>query len=420
MNAINNDRKHLKNLKFLSKHKNNSIKTLSKRKSSRRVLNDHFNIEENHRNVINKDIMSTKSLKPMKLKVKTNKKFENKLKSKAMKKKISKRKVELSVTTDMTLNANNSQTSVKEQKTTDKSVVSELNDILSDDNTTDKNQKKNSEKVEKTVHTFNSLENKNKKTEKAIRKMTKRNDPNIDLLNDNLVENNAISDDISDDIIIYPNDDKIETKDEKQLNTNKDLDDWLRREFYENMAKTMATMRKKRSGNSLKDESDVINAIEDSEALADNIIAVDEDTEDNDNKDEESRNVGQFTDDSDNDYVIAALDDDIKDKLFANDVNDESDGRDDRNDFIDWENAKENVNSIKTKRSVPAYFGDLQENEESNEIDSKRFSRVYDNLESIEDSLLNEALDLIRETAAKGSQSEVISNKNWEQTRRRL
>ncbi|CAG2106690.1 unnamed protein product [Medioppia subpectinata] len=167
----------------------------------------------------------------------------------------------------------------------------------------------------------------------------KRSSPSMEqpLSDDSIDDNNNNNENI----ITYPIE-NIEEKSELRISEtpdkyNQQMDEWLRREYYENIAKALATMRRKRSEeefdfNPNNDENDGINAIEDSDFIADNLI--------------------------------------------ANDIK-ESD------------------------------------NEETNEIDidSQRFSRINTKLESIEDSLLSEAIGLIRETAQKGSQSEAESNK---------
>ena len=414
MDAIKIDSKRLKNVKNLSQHKNKSIKTLTKRKSGRRVLNDHFNIEESHLNVIKRDPKHIKS--SPKQKINSNKKIENKFTAKQLKKNIRKRKVESPVTTDQSSNTNQTNNEIQELKTTDKSIVNELNDILSDDNKNDKKETKQLEtKVENRTQKLSKPLNDNKGKD-LIKKKSKRSDPNIGSLTDDSNDKNENLDNMSEDIIINPIIDKIEeNRVENEAQTkNEDLNEWLRREFYENMAKTLATMRRKRSEDLLNDENDAINTIEETETIGDNIIAIDESDDKDFENNDQMKNYDKLSDDSNNDYVIAAIDDDIKDAILANNGNDGSDDNedDDNNDSdIDWNDMKEKSKTSKNKRSVSSYFGDLKDDIESNEIDSKRFSRVSDNLETIEDSLLNEALELIRETAEKGSKSEVNSNK---------
>jgi len=99
--------------------------------------------------------------------------------------------------------------------------------------------------------------------------------------------------------------------------------------------------------------------------------------------------------DTDDDYVIATEDDD------DSSIDDESVVTNDSND----KNKKR-----KRKRSVSPYFGRIQDNEDQNNNDiskeSEKFSHVDDRLKTIEDALITEALDLIRETAEKGTNTE--------------
>ncbi|CAG2166148.1 unnamed protein product [Oppiella nova] len=367
-------------------------------------------------------------------KSKSDQKFENKNnKQTKVKKVITKRKVESQMALDYMGVNNESKTSPKDLKTTDKTVVSELNDILSDDSKTEKyTQTKQNETNSGSNKTNESLSHtkRPKNTEiKEIKTKNKRSSPLTELsFNDKNDENNDNNNE-NENIIIYPVE-NIEEKSELKIGKtsdgespigNQQLDEWLRREYYENIAKALATMRKKRSEDSFdynlkSDDNYGINSIDDLNSIPDNLIAIDDSNEDNENeRPDNSLNKNNGKLDESDDYVVAAVEDDIEGN-DKNNENEDTNGRNERTDnesedSVIWDVIEEKSRQ-KKKRSVNSDVED-RDNDETNDIDidSQRFTRINTKLESIEDSLLNEAIGLIRKTAQKGSQSEAESNK---------
>lgn len=395
------------------------IKSVTKRKSGRRVLNDHFNVDENSNSITKSNYLRAKPLSDIRLeqKPKLNKNIENKLKKSIKKRREVKAEMEVNGEPSLASDLNRTSEMQNGLRTTDKIVANELKDILSDDNSSDKNPKP------KTAKTFDLKDIRNKRNSKESREIM---EPIKDLQTGFLVKRKAkrngdsadtlplesMSDGDSDLAIIQQREDRTvdnEDSDANKWRKKQNTDEWIRKEFYENIAKTLATMRKKRSY-----DNQEFDDIEDSVADSDQLIAIDESGEDKDGFNPNPTQVGRRTTDDSDDYVIAAIDDDKypQSPNIVNDDNDNTQEGDEDNDGFDWQELEEK-SKLKIKRSADSYFGDLEAGEETNDIniDSDRFTRINTKLESIEDSLINEAMDLIRETAAKGSQSEAQNSR---------
>ncbi|XP_054159262.1 protein PFC0760c-like [Oppia nitens] len=429
-----------KNNNFLNSHKTNGIinsNTKPKHKSGRRVLTDHFHIEEdiidNNKNLITKrDIIKklspiSKNSKKLNLnkKSKTTKnqlnfKHINKSQTLTKKKSITKRKAENKVIEIKSLSNNKNNKTSKFETTinTDKSIVSELYDILSDDN-------KNNEKIITQLKSIdkNTSKNDNKSQPKEIlikndtevkyiKKVSKRSNLKDQTNNEDIVDNGSDYNIENDNQIIYPIetiDDKtevtVENTSEDQLPiNNKEMNDWLRKEYYETIAAALATMRRKRSNdindNDVQNDEDLddFTNINNIETKNEDLIAINQ------------NNKKQPFDDKDDDYVIATLYDDNEDDTdIINDNNREDNNE--KDDSIIWEPIQYNNNNVKqkTKRSVNSI--DESDSEETNDIDLQRFSHINSKLESIEDTLLSDALELIDGSARRGSHTEAENNK---------
>jgi hypothetical protein len=412
----NNDFKIIKqHVEDLAKQRTGLSKTKIKRKSTRRVLNDHFNIQENiaviDRNTkpaviensrnSNASLVSPHSSSSSKTSFSSQKTGEKNMKQKELKKSIKKR---TPVMIDNSSVHNESKMKSNELKATDKNLMSELTNILADDN---KNEKSNinTNQIKKNPKNDSQSppEHQTKQSLNLIKKKNKRSNSNeLYISQDN---NNDEND------LIYPNENKAEEvksvseSENEWQTTNEDFDEWLRKEYYKNIAKTLATMRRKRSKSAdlfaddyETDGSDAMDSREDS--IGENLISIDEGDENNEDdiNNNDSKNSEKVDDESDDDYVIATQDDD------------ESPDKDIDESLI-WSDIEDKNKNHKSKRSVSSYFGEIDDNIETNDIDSGRFAHTDKKLEVIEDALISEALDLIRETARKGSQSEAESRK---------
>jgi hypothetical protein len=334
---------------------------------------------------------------------------EKNMKQKELKKSITKRKVSTPVVIDNSSVHNESKIESNELKATDKKLMSELTNIMADDNKKEKSNI-NTNEIKNIVNDSQSRpEHPTKQSLTLIKKKNKRSNSNeVSISEDN---NNDDENDL-----IYPNENNAEDvksvseSENEWQTTNEDFEEWLRKEYYKNIAKTLATMRRKRSKSAdlfaddyETDGSDAMNLREDS--IGENLIAIDESDESDENNENneddinnnDSKNLEKADDESD-DYVIATLDDD------------ESPDKDIDESLI-WSDIEDKNKNHKSKRSVSSYFGEIDDNVETNDIDSERFVHTDKKLEVIEDALVSEALDLIRETARKGSQSEAESHR---------
>ncbi|RWS06159.1 uncharacterized protein B4U79_13506, partial [Dinothrombium tinctorium] len=167
-----------------------------------------------------------------------------------------------------------------------------------------------------------------------------------------------------------------------------DFQQWLRDEYWRNMAQSLAIRKKKRS----VDYTDYFDSDEDAdnelvandvgEKMNENLVLIGKDDNDNDTKQTDF----DKNDKADEDYATS---------LTPLEMNDESEN-----------NVENNERKRKMKRSVESYFGDIDEDVVAEE--EEKFNDVDVKLEKIQNDLINEALQIIRENSEKVSQTPSI------------
>ena len=228
---------------------------------------------------------------------------------------------------------------------------------------------------------------------------------------------------------------KNDEQSEKTKTDREKFDEWLRNEYYKTLAKSIATMRRKRSdlNDDLEEEDEGFDKLFEANDKDDDLLPVDNDNENendqndqiidglidnnkNNNENNESSTIEAtksldqiFVEDNipdDGDYVIPAIDRD-EDRDLNIDNNLQSSNEDDTDDG-DTENENNNKKK-KRKRSAPSYFGRINDDDpRNNQVsdDVIKFSNLDTKLQTIEDVMIDEAMDIIQEEAMKESLDE--------------